>query len=45
MPELVGDGAHAISTPSTTMLILACGTGYWLRSQYWLEAIRHSVPG
>ena len=41
MPELFGDGAHAVFKQVDRVLILACGTSYYAGStaKYWLEAI------
>ena len=41
MPELFGDGAHAVFKQVDRVLILACGTSFYAGStaKYWIEAI------
>ncbi|RYF35855.1 MAG: glutamine--fructose-6-phosphate transaminase (isomerizing), partial [Comamonadaceae bacterium] len=41
MPELFGDGAHAVFKQIDRVLILACGTSYYsgCTAKYWLEDI------
>ncbi|MGV3569078.1 MAG: glutamine--fructose-6-phosphate transaminase (isomerizing), partial [Ramlibacter sp.] len=41
MPELFGDGAHAVFKEIDRVLILACGTSYYsgCTAKYWLEDI------
>jgi glucosamine--fructose-6-phosphate aminotransferase (isomerizing) len=41
MPELFGDGAHAVFKEVDSVLILACGTSYYsgCAAKYWLEDI------
>ena len=41
MPELFGDGAHAVFKEVDSVLILACGTSYYAgcTAKYWLEDI------
>ncbi|MDB5753372.1 MAG: glmS [Ramlibacter sp.] len=41
MPELFGDGAHAVFKEIDRVLILACGTSYYsgCTAKYWLESI------
>lgn len=41
MPELFGDGAHAVFKEIDSVLILACGTSYYsgCTAKYWLEEI------
>ncbi len=41
MPELFGDGAHAVFQQIDNVLILACGTSYYsgCTAKYWLESI------
>ncbi|UVW28785.1 glutamine--fructose-6-phosphate transaminase (isomerizing) [Massilia sp. H6] len=41
MPELFGDGAHAVFKEIDRVLILACGTSYYagLTAKYWIESI------
>lgn len=41
MPELFGDGAHAVFQQVDRVLILACGTSYYsgCAAKYWLEDI------
>jgi glucosamine--fructose-6-phosphate aminotransferase (isomerizing) len=41
MPELFGDGAHAVFKQVDNVLILACGTSYYsgCTAKYWLEDI------
>lgn len=41
MPELFGDGAHAVFKQIDKVLILACGTSYYsgCTAKYWLESI------
>lgn len=41
MPELFGDGAHAVFQQIDKVLILACGTSYYsgCTAKYWLESI------
>ena len=40
MPELFGDGAHAVFQSIDRVLILACGTSYYagLTARYWIES-------
>lgn len=41
MPELFGDGAHAVFEGCNNVLILACGTSYYagLTAKYWIESL------
>ncbi len=41
MPELFGDGAHAVFQAIDRVLILACGTSYYagLTARYWIESV------
>ncbi|KQQ32804.1 glucosamine--fructose-6-phosphate aminotransferase [Duganella sp. Leaf126] len=41
MPELFGDGAHAVFKQIDRVLILACGTSYYsgLTAKYWIESV------
>jgi len=41
VPELFGDGAHAVFKEVDSVLILACGTSYYsgCTAKYWLESI------
>ncbi|MGB6155050.1 glutamine--fructose-6-phosphate transaminase (isomerizing) [Castellaniella sp.] len=41
MPELFGDGAHAVFKEIDRVLILACGTSYYagLTARYWIESV------
>jgi len=41
MPELFGDGAHAVFKKIDRVLILACGTSYYagLTAKYWIESV------
>ena len=41
MPELFGDGAHAVFQAIDRVLILACGTSYYagLTARYWIESL------
>src|SRR6478735_4691749 len=41
VPELFGDGAHAVFKQVDSVLILACGTSYYsgCTAKYWLESI------
>ncbi|GAC1528183.1 MAG: hypothetical protein NVS2B4_06070 [Ramlibacter sp.] len=41
VPELFGDGAHAVFQQIDSVLILACGTSYYsgCTAKYWLESI------
>jgi glucosamine--fructose-6-phosphate aminotransferase (isomerizing) len=41
MPELFGDGAHAVFRAIDRVLILACGTSYYagLTARYWIESL------
>uniref|UniRef100_UPI00333F7918 glutamine--fructose-6-phosphate transaminase (isomerizing) n=1 Tax=Castellaniella defragrans TaxID=75697 RepID=UPI00333F7918 len=41
MPELFGDGAHAVFRAINRVLILACGTSYYagLTARYWIESL------
>ncbi|MGZ5845990.1 MAG: glutamine--fructose-6-phosphate transaminase (isomerizing) [Ramlibacter sp.] len=41
VPELFGDGAHAVFREIDSVLILACGTSYYsgCTAKYWLESI------
>jgi len=41
MPELFGDGAHAVFKQIDRGLILACGTSYYsgLTAKYWIESV------
>ncbi|CAM5785770.1 glutamine--fructose-6-phosphate transaminase (isomerizing) [Castellaniella caeni] len=41
MPELFGDGAHAVFKAIDKVLILACGTSYYagLTARYWIESL------
>src|SRR3954466_2784154 len=41
VPELFGDGAHAVFKQIDSVLILACGTSYYsgCTAKYWLEGI------
>jgi glucosamine--fructose-6-phosphate aminotransferase (isomerizing) len=41
MPELFGDGAHAVFRSIDRVLILACGTSYYagLTARYWIESL------
>ncbi|MFV0283556.1 MAG: glutamine--fructose-6-phosphate transaminase (isomerizing) [Castellaniella sp.] len=41
MPELFGDGAHAMFQAIDRVLVLACGTSYYagLTARYWIESL------
>ncbi|HEX2518303.1 MAG TPA: glutamine--fructose-6-phosphate transaminase (isomerizing) [Castellaniella sp.] len=45
MPELFGDGAHAVFKDIDRVLILACGTSFYagLTARYWIESAA-SIP-